>query len=81
MQTYFGYGIFENSLVFMAGGVEALIIFFSMAYISRHVRDTTLLIIGWMLMIIAQAWLMVAILYFQEGMEHIGNVVMHKSNG
>lgn len=64
IQNYFGYGIFENSLVYMTGGLEALLIFFTMAFVSRYVRDTTLLIIGWTLMILSQIWLMVVIPLF-----------------
>jgi len=42
MENYFGYGDFENSLVYMIGGVEALIIYFVVAFASRYVRDSTL---------------------------------------
>lgn len=42
MQNYFGYGEFENSLVYMVGGLEALLFFFLVAAMSRCIRDTTL---------------------------------------
>ncbi|CAG7716792.1 unnamed protein product, partial [Allacma fusca] len=67
MQEYFGYGIFENSLIYMAGGLEALIVFFGVAIASRYVRDTTLQIIGWVLILIAQIWLMFVIPHIEKG--------------
>ena len=67
MQDYFGYGMYENSLVYMAGGLEALVVFFAVAIISRHVRDTTLQLVGWVLILAAQVWLLVVIPTFKTG--------------
>ena len=66
-QKYFGYGPQENSLIFMAGGIEALIVFFGVAYINRWVRDTTLQIIGWVLMVASLVWQIIWIPMFEKG--------------
>lgn len=65
MQDYFGYGEFENSLVYMAGGAEALVVFFSVAIISRYVRDTNLMVIGWVTLTASHVWLLVFLPQFQ----------------
>ncbi len=65
MQDYFHYGEFENSLVYMAGGAEALVVFFSVAVISRYVRDTNLMIIGWITLTLAHVWLLLFLPQFQ----------------
>jgi predicted MFS family arabinose efflux permease len=67
MQSYFGYGEFENSLVFMAGGLEAILAFCLVSYLSGKVRETTLLTTGWILMILPQIWLMLTMPYYKEG--------------
>ena len=51
----------------MAGGLEARIVFFGMAFVSRWVRDTTLQLVGWFLMLAAQVWLLVVIPTFERG--------------
>lgn len=66
MQDYFGYTEFENSLVYMAGGAEALIVFFSVALISRYVRDTNLMVLGWVSFTVAHIWLLVFLPQFQQ---------------
>ncbi|CAL8081278.1 unnamed protein product [Orchesella dallaii] len=66
MQDYFGYGEFQNSLVYMAGGAEALVVFFSVAIISRYVRDTNLMLLGWVILTASHVWLIIFIPQFQE---------------
>ena len=80
MQDYFGYGVYENSLVYMAGGLEALIVFFGVAFVSRWVRDTTLQLVGWFLMLAAQIWLLVVIPQFERGKMAKSNPLLLPSN-
>ncbi|CAG7728695.1 unnamed protein product [Allacma fusca] len=69
-QSYFGYGVFENSLIYMVGGAEALVMFFTIGFIGRYVRDTTLQIIGWALILFSQIWLMFVIPTFDPNNEY-----------
>ncbi|CAG7727113.1 unnamed protein product [Allacma fusca] len=66
-QKYIGYGVFENSLIYMIGGLEALILFVGIAFIGPYVRDTTLQVIGWLLILFSQILLVIVIPNFEEG--------------
>ncbi|CAG7719801.1 unnamed protein product [Allacma fusca] len=66
-QDYFGFGINENTMIYMAGGLEALIAFAGIAVIGKYVRETTLQIVGLSMMLIAQVWLIVVLPHFERG--------------
>ncbi|CAG7831926.1 unnamed protein product [Allacma fusca] len=66
-QNYFGFGINQNTFIYMAGGIEALVAFLGIALIGNYVRETTLHILGMFLMLIAQVWLIVVMPHFESG--------------
>jgi MFS family permease len=66
-QDNFGFGVNENSFVYMAGGLEALMTFLIIALIGKRVRETTLQIVGWFLLVVAQVWLIIFMPNFEKG--------------
>ncbi|CAG7819247.1 unnamed protein product, partial [Allacma fusca] len=66
-EKFFGFSVRENTLVYMFGAVEALVSFMGIALLGGRVRDTTLQIFGWSLMITALIWLLVVMPDFEEG--------------
>ncbi|CAG7818706.1 unnamed protein product [Allacma fusca] len=66
-QDYLDYGIFENSLIYMVGGLEAVTMFFILAFASPAISDTSLQLIGWFLLLLSQIWFLVFIPMLEAG--------------
>ena len=67
MQEYFDCGVFEISLLYMGAGLAALIIYSTVAFFSRHLRDSTLQLIGFLLFTAAHIWLIVVVPLCEQG--------------
>ncbi|CAG7728693.1 unnamed protein product, partial [Allacma fusca] len=66
-QDNFGFGVRENTFIYMAGGIEALLTYVGIAFIGKYVRETTLQFVGWFLILSAQVWLIIVMPHFEKG--------------
>ena len=67
MQEYFACGVFEVSLIFMGGGMVALIVYSSVALLSDYVRDSTLQLVGYFILTAGHVWLIVVLPLSEQG--------------
>ena len=67
MQEYFGCSIFEVSLIFMASGISALMVFLIVAFFSGYIRDSTLQLAGYLLFTTAHVLLIVIVPLSEQG--------------
>ena len=67
MQEYFDCGVFEISLLYMGAGLAALVIYSSVAFFSKNMRDSTLQLIGYVLFTAAHVWLIVVLPMVEQG--------------
>ncbi|CAG7728694.1 unnamed protein product [Allacma fusca] len=66
-QDNFGFGVRENTFIYMAGGIEALLTYVGIAFIGKYLRETTLQFLGWFLILSAQVWLIIVMPHFEKG--------------
>ena len=67
MQEYFDCGVFEVSLLFMVAGLSALIIFSTVGLLSKHLRDSTLQLVGYLIFTFAHVWLVIFLPMIERG--------------
>ena len=56
MKTYFNYGDFENSILYLSGGGELIIVFILLTLVSRKFTDRSLILVGIVSNIITYIW-------------------------
>ena len=67
MKTYFNYGDFENSILYLSGGGELILVFIILTFASKKFTDRSLLSFGIMLNIITYIWFLCTVPKYKEG--------------
>ena len=67
MKTYFNYDDFGNSVLYLLGGVELLIVSVLMTIVSRRVSDRSFIFAGLILNIVTYVWMLMFMPRFQPG--------------
>ncbi|CAG7817932.1 unnamed protein product, partial [Allacma fusca] len=60
-QKYFGFSFWEKTFLFTVVTLEALVISIGIAFLGKYFRETTLQVLGWLLMVTALIWLTVGL--------------------
>ncbi|GAB6019307.1 hypothetical protein CHUAL_000903 [Chamberlinius hualienensis] len=63
-QTYFGFGDFENSMLFLFAGVEILLAFIAINFLSKRLEDRVLILAGGNLMVVSLIWFLATVPWF-----------------
>ncbi|CAG7822169.1 unnamed protein product [Allacma fusca] len=71
-EEYFGFGVRENALVFEFMALEALLVFFGVAFLGKFVRETILQITGWLNLVLA----LVVLIHLMSKIEHENKIHM-----
>lgn len=61
MQEYFNCDVVEVSLLFGYAGMAGLMIYSTVACLSKYLRDSTLQLVGYLLFTAAHVWLIVVL--------------------
>lgn len=67
MMTFFNYSDFENSILYLLGGLELLVVSILMAIISKKVSDRSFIAFGIFISIATYVWMLIFIPRFQPG--------------
>lgn len=67
MQEYFGCGVYEVGYIYMGSAMAGLIVYSSLAFLSKHVRDSTLQLSGFLLFTAAHVLLIVVVPLSEQG--------------
>ena len=70
MQEYFDCGVFEVSLLFMVCGLAAMVVYSTVGLLSKHLRDSTLQLVGYLIFTAAHVWLFVVVPLSEQGVFH-----------
>merc|ERR1719228_3026705 len=65
MQLYFNYGDLANSLLYLSGGVELILVFLLLTLATRCVSDRVLVLAGLVIMLSALSWMTATLPSFQ----------------
>ena len=67
MKTYFDYDDFGNSVLYLLGGIELLLVSLLMTIISRRVSDRSFIFVGLVLNIVTYVWMLIVMPRFEKG--------------
>ena len=67
MRRYFDYGDFENSLLYLLGGLELVFVSIGMAFIAKRVTDRSFVAVGIALHLVDLVWFLLFIPTFGRG--------------
>ena len=67
MQEYFNSGVFAVSLIYMVSGLSALVIYATVGFLSKHMRDSTIQLVGYVIFTSAHVWLIVVLPLCEQG--------------
>ena len=67
MKTYFNYGDLENSILYLCGGGELILVFVLLTIASKRYTDRSLILFGIILNIITYIWFLCTVPKFEPG--------------
>jgi hypothetical protein len=67
MKTYFNYGDFENSILYLSGGGELILVFVILTLASKKYSDKSIILVGICLNIVTYIWFISTVPRFQPG--------------
>ena len=67
MKTYFNYGDFENSILYLSGGGVLIIVFILLTLASKKFKDRTMIFFGLILNIVTYVWFLSTVPYYKPG--------------
>ena len=67
MRTFFDYGDFENSILYLSGGGVLIIVFIALTLASKRIQDRVLIFFGLILNIITYIWFLSTVPYYKPG--------------
>ena len=67
MQEYFDCGVYEVGLLYVGSGLAALLVYSSVAFLSKHMRDSILQLAGFTLFTAAHFVLIVVLPLSEQG--------------
>lgn len=67
MKTYFDYGDFENSILYLSGGGELILVFIALTLASKKCSDRAMILFGIILNIITYIWFISTVPFYAHG--------------